>query len=261
MQKETLKKITSIASNVLTWLLVIFTVFMVVFTIFTVTTFDRTERDVFGYKFFIVQTDSMSKSDKNAHMDVHFNAGDIIVVKELSDNTKFGEGDIISFMSSNPDSFGETITHMIKEVKYKDGKVEGYVTYGTNTGTPDEKIVVPDFVLGVYVTKLPTIGRFFAFVKTTPGYIVCILVPFLLLILYNGVNVVRLFKRYKGEQTEAINAERRQIEQEREENKRMMEELLALKAQLSQQSTPAAPSEAEQVSAEAEAPSGTDEAK
>ncbi len=231
----TAKKILNIALKVVTWLLVAFTVFMMIFTIVTVTTVDRNDRSIFGVKFYIVQTDSMSKSELNADMDVHFNAGDIVIIKNVEDNRALQAGDIIAFMSTNSVSYGETVTHMIREVKKTDaGKVLGYVTYGTNTGTDDEALVEPEYVLGAYSGKLPGVGNFFAFVKSTPGYIVCILVPFLLLILYNGVNVIRLFRKYKREQMADMQAEKEKLEAERAENQRMMQELLALKAQLDQ---------------------------
>ena len=231
----TAQKILNIVIKVATLLLVAFTVFMMIFTIFTVATVDKNDRSVFGTRFYIVQTDSMSLSEKNKDMDVHFNAGDIVLIKDVKDPKALKEGDIISFISQNEVSFGETVTHMIREVKRtEDGRVIGYVTFGTNTDTNDEALVEPNYVLGIYSGKLPGVGRFFAFVKSTPGYIVCILVPFLLLILYNGMNVIRLFRQYKREQTEAMQVERDQIEQDRAETQRMMQELLALKAQLEQ---------------------------
>ena len=231
----TAKKILNIALKVVTWLLVAFTVFMMIFTVVTVTTVDRNDRSIFGVKFYIVQTDSMSLSENNKDMDVHFNAGDIVIIKNVDDPRALQAGDIIAFMSTNSVSYGETVTHMIREIKKtEDGKVLGYVTYGTNTGTDDEALVEPEYVLGAYSGKLPGVGNFFAFVKSTPGYIVCILVPFLLLILYNGVNVIRLFRKYKREQMADMQAEKEKLEAERAENQRMMQELLALKAQLDQ---------------------------
>ena len=251
----TAKKILNIALKVVTWLLVAFTVFMMIFTVVTVTTVDRNDRSIFGVKFYIVQTDSMSLSENNKDMDVHFNAGDIVIIKNVDDPRALQAGDVIAFMSTNSVSYGETVTHMIREVrKTEDGKVLGYVTYGTNTGTDDEALVEPEYVLGAYSGKLPGVGNFFAFVKSTPGYIVCILVPFLLLILYNGVNVIRLFRKYKREQMEAMQAEKDKLEAERAENQRMMQELLALKAQLDQKNggegTPPADPASEEMSAE-----------
>ena len=175
-------------------------------------------------------------------------------MKNVDDPTTLEAGDIIAFLSTNSDSYGETVTHMIREVKTnKDGRVIGYVTFGTNTGVDDEALVEPEYVLGIYATRMPLVGRFFAFVKSTPGYIICILIPFLLLILYNGVNVITLFRRYKREQMEAMQAEREKIDAERAENQRMMQELLALKAQLNTnggESTPPA-TPADNASAEA----------
>lgn len=235
---EKTKKLVNIGIKVVTWLLVAFTVFIMLFTIVTVTTVDRNDRSIFGVKFYIVQTDSMSESDNNKDMDIHFNAGDIVLIENLSDEERaeLKAGDVIAFLSTNSVSYGETVTHMIRERKYEDDKFIGYVTYGTNTGTNDEAIVEPEYVLGKYTGKLPGVGNFFAFVKSTPGYIVCILIPFLLLILYNGVNVIRLFRAYKKEQMDEMQAEKDKLAAERAENQRMMQELLALKAQLDQKS-------------------------
>ena len=229
------KKIMNIALKVMTWLLVAFTVFMMIFTIVTVTTVDRNDRNIFGFKFYIVQTDSMSLSEKNADMDVHFNAGDIVIIKNVKDPTSLQAGDIIAFMSTNSESYGETVTHMVRKVQKNDeGKVEGYVTFGTNTGTDDEALVEPEYILGVYSGKLPSIGSFFAFVKSIPGYVICILIPFLVLIIYNAVNIIRLLRKQKYEQMRAMKAERDRIEAERAEVQRMMHELLSLKSQLEQ---------------------------
>lgn len=252
---NTAQKVMNIVIKVATLLLVAFTIFMMIFTVFTVLTVDKNDRAVFGTRFYIVQTDSMSPSENNKDMDVHFNAGDIVLIKDVKDPKALQPGEVISFISQNDVSFGETVTHMIREVKKtEDGRVIGYVTFGTNTGTDDEALVEPSYILGKYAGKLPGVGRFFAFVKSTPGYIVCILVPFLLLILYNGVNVIRLFRQYKREQTEVMQAERDQIEQDRAETQRMMQELLALKAQLEQSggTLPTAPK------APAETPTETD---
>lgn len=230
-----IKKIADIALRLFTWLLVVFTVFMMIFTVVTVTTVDKNDRSIFGIRFYIVKTDSMSLSENNQDLDVHFNAGDIVMIKNVKDATALQAGDVIAFMSTNSESFGETVTHMIREVKKtEDGRVFGYITYGTNTGTNDEALVEPEYVLGQYTGKLAGVGNFFAFVKSTFGYVICILVPFLLLILYNGVNVIRLFRKYKREQMADMQAERDQIEAERAQNQQMMQELLALKAQLDQ---------------------------
>ena len=235
---EKTKKILNIISKTTTYLLLAFALFIMVFTIITVSTVDKNDRSFFGRKWFIVQSDSMSKSDKNAHLDVHFNAGDIILVREAESNTAFEVGDIIAFISSNSDSRGKTITHMIHSVeKDSNGKVIGYKTYGTNTGTVDEETVEPEYILGEYTGKIPALGNFFAFLKTTKGYIFCIFLPFALLIGYNAVKCVKLFSRYKKEQRDEMQAEKDSIAEERKKNEEMMKELLALKEQLEKQAS------------------------
>lgn len=233
------KKILNIAFKTVAVVLVAFTVAMMIFTIFTVSTVDKNDRSVFGFKFYIVTSGSMSLSENNKDMDVHFDPGDIILASTTDTPASLEKGEIISFISTNSDNYGETVTHMINRRVYDEetGAFLGYETFGTNTGAIDEALVEPSYVLGTYAGRLPKVGDFFAFVKSTPGYIICILIPFLLLILYNGINVIRLFRRYRKEQGEIIEAEKAEIAAERKQNEEMMRELLALKAQLEQKST------------------------
>ena len=82
-----MKKVLNIIKNIFVWLVVLLAVCMMIFTIVSVNSFDRTDRDIFGYKAFIVRSDSMSATD--------FSAGDLILVKEV-DPATLKAGDIIS---------------------------------------------------------------------------------------------------------------------------------------------------------------------
>ncbi|MBR2343222.1 MAG: signal peptidase I [Clostridia bacterium] len=233
---ENTNKALDVIKKILSCILIVFTVCMMVFTLFSTLTFDKNERELFGIRFYVVLSDSMSKSDKNKDDKVHFNAGDIVIIKSVDDPTTLEAGEIIAFVSQNKDSIGKTVTHRIREVKRNSrGELLGYVTYGTNTDTNDEATVEPAYVLGTYAGKIPLVGHFFNFLKTTPGYIVCILVPFLLLIIWQGVNTVKLFRQYKQEQVADIEAERRELAKQREESEKMLRELQALKEQLAKQ--------------------------
>jgi hypothetical protein len=61
----------------------------------------------------------------------------------------------------------------------------------------------------------------------------------MLIIIYEGVKFFNLFRRYRKEQMDEMQAERDKIEEERQENARMLAELRALKAQLEGGQTPA----------------------
>lgn len=218
-----MKKTLNIIKTVLVWMIVILAVAMMIFTVVSCTTFNRNDRSLFGYKMYVVNTDSMAATD--------FKAGALIFAKEVDPST-LKEGDIITFMSQDANSFGETITHKIRKVTIDAEGNPGFVTYGTTTGTDDETVVTYPYVLGKYQSHIAGVGTFFNFLKTTPGYFVCIFIPFMLIIIYEAIKFFALFRRYRKEQLEELQAEKDQIEAEKAENAKMLEELKALKAQL-----------------------------
>lgn len=223
--KSKRQKIIHIITRVLTWVIGIFAVGMMIFSIVSVNTFNRIDRNIFGYKAFVVLSDSMKATD--------FSAGDLIFVRAVDPET-LKAGDIITFQSINKESYGEVITHKIREVTTDDKGNPGFRTYGTTTDTNDEAIVTYSFVIGKYTGKIAGLGYFFKFMKTIPGYFVCIFLPCALLIVWQGASAVRMFKRYKKGQREQIQAEKDELAAERAETQRMMAELLALKAQLAE---------------------------
>ena len=217
-----MKKAVNAIINVLSTLMMVVAVCVMIFTIVSVNTFNRQDRSLMGYKAFIVLSDSMSATD--------FDAGDLVLTKDVNP-AELQEGDIIAYISENPDNYGEVVTHKIRTVN-PDGT---FTTYGTTTDTDDAYPVSWEQVLGKYDKAIPKVGAFFNFLKTTPGYICCIFVPFALLIMMQGLNTVKLFKQYKREQQEDIDRQKAELEQERLETKAMMEELLAMKREPAQQ--------------------------
>lgn len=225
-------KILKKIRDVLAWAFMLLAIAMMIFTIVSVTTFDQADRNLFGYKAFIVLSDSMSKTD--------FDAGDLVIVKDV-DPTSLKEGDIIAYTSQNSSNFGETVTHKIRRLTQDLSGEPGFITYGTTNDVDDEIVVTYPYVLGKYQTSIPKVGEFFLFLKTTPGYIVCIFIPFMILILLEGINCIKLYGQYKQEQQEEMDArkrelqaEREKIEKERAETERLMQELLAMKKEMSE---------------------------
>ena len=100
-----MKKALKVLKTVFVWLMVALAVCMMIFTIVSVNTFDRTDRSLFGFKAFIVLSDSMKATD--------FDAGDLVLVKEVAPTTQ-KEGDIIAYTSQNTSNYGETVTHKIR---------------------------------------------------------------------------------------------------------------------------------------------------
>lgn len=228
-------KALNIIKKALVWLVILLAVFMMVFTVVSVNVFNRNDRSLFGYKMFVVASDSMKATD--------FDAGALILVKEADPST-LEEGDIITFISQNPESMGEVVTHKIRKLTTDANGNPGFVTYGTTTDTDDLTIVAYNFVLGQYKGHIPGLGYFFDFLRTTPGYFVCIFIPFMLIIVYQGIRLFHLFRTYKKEQMaemqaekEQLEAEKKRLEAERAEAAKMLEEIRAFKAQMGGQTS------------------------
>ena len=231
--------------DIVIWTFFAFTILIMIFTIISSIFFNNKkgeDKSLFGITFNIVLTDSM-KDDirKGGEGEGAFASGDLIIGTRVDDPSELKVGDIITFVSNNdvstPEdkatygSVGATVSHEIYDIKIVDGEYKFY-TFGTTTGNHDEAVVDFEFIRSKYSFTMPLLGHFFQFVKTTPGYIVCILVPFILIIALQIANVVKAFRRYKGEQLSEMKEERLKLEEDKQKNAQMMEELLALKAEL-----------------------------
>ena len=174
--------------------LAVLSVSILLFTLVSTLFLNRTDKEWFGYKAFIVLSDSMLATD--------FSAGDLVFVRHVDPGT-LQPGDIIAFTSRNDSNYGDTVTHKIRALTTTADGAPGFTTYGTTTDTDDEAVVPYSDVIGRYAGHLPKVGLFFNFLKTTPGYLLCIFLPFALLILSLAVQTVRLFRAYRREQAGA----------------------------------------------------------
>lgn len=220
-----MKKAADTLVRVLAAVLAVLSVSILLFTLVSTLFFNRTDREFFGYKAFIVLSDSMSATD--------FSAGDLVLIRQTDPET-MQPGDIIAFVSRNDANYGDTVTHKIRAVTTTADGAPGFVTYGTTTDTDDEAVVPYTDVLGRYVGHIPKVGAFFNFLKSTPGYLLCIFLPFMLLILSQAVQTAKLFRAYKREQMQAIEAERSSLQAQAEENRRMRAELQQMRQTLAQ---------------------------
>ena len=247
MKNKNSAKVLDILRTVLVGVVVAAAIAMLVFTLVSVNTVDKEEASLFGFKFFIVKTDSMKATD--------FAAGDIIIL-QVVDPTTLKEGDIIAFY--NPDVVGGTsndpkvITHKIKRLETTADGEPGFKTFGTTTGAEDSYVVPYSHILGQYrYIRIPKVGNLFAPENKTTTYIFFIFIPFMLLIVSQGISFVRTFLKFRKEQKAILAAERAQLDEERAramaEQQKMMEELLALKKKLADQES----ANAENASAEA----------
>lgn len=147
--------------------------------------------DIFGYMPLFVLTDSMYPE---------IESGDLIIC-ETVDPAEVKVGDVISFF--DPEGNGTSVvTHKVIEV-FKDGGTLYFRTKGTNNNTADLLPVPAKDLVGVYCVRVPGAGSIAMFLQTTPGLIVCIVLPIGLFVAYEMIRR-RKFEKEKQEDTKAL---------------------------------------------------------
>ena len=143
---------------------------------------------------FIIQSGSMSGT---------IEGGDIIVTTKI-DAKDVKVDDIITFYDPKGNGVS-TVTHRVLSIEEKNGTLtfttvgdvvlnENLEKYGSLENIPDyilfaiTEVVPEENVISKYSFRIPLIGHISLFMSTIPGFIVCVLVPLLLLV---GYDVVR----------------------------------------------------------------------
>ena len=138
-----------------------------------------------------VLTDSMNGDKEDS-----FKAGDLIIVKK-ADKVKLSElkeGDIITYL----DYVGEDlqfVTHRIvkiNEIEDDNGKIiRTYTTMGDAETSGLTTTIAEGDIAGVYVGKLPGVGSAVFWLQDPTHFFLVIMLPLILLLLYNAFLVVR----------------------------------------------------------------------
>lgn len=151
-----------------------------------------------GYCPLIVLTDSMLPE---------IASGDLIICQQL-DPAEVQVGDVIAFF--DPAGNGSSVvTHRVVEIVEENGTVK-WRTRGDNNNTEDKVLVPTDNLVGIYRSRIAGAGNVAMFLQTTPGLIVCVVCPLLLLV---GYDVLRRKKYEKAQKqdTDALLAELEQL--------------------------------------------------
>ena len=105
------------------------------------------------------------------------------------------QGDIISFLGTDSYYSGKVITHRVIGIeKSSDGQFL-YRTKGDNNNVADGSLVNEDNIYGKVIFRIPMLGYVRQFLMTYFGWILCIVLPFLYLILSEVVRVRKLLKK------------------------------------------------------------------
>ena len=123
--------------------------------------FPKEVPSIFGYKPFVVMTDSMKDE---------FDKGDLIFSKTVK-YSELEKGDIISFK----DTKNIVVTHRIYEEVEENGSI-CYITKGDNNNAEDKGKVCSKEYEGKYVGKIAKLGYLVLFIQKPFGFILMMLI-------------------------------------------------------------------------------------
>lgn len=197
-KKQKVGKIVSYVVNIISVMIMLFSVFIVVTYLASK---DRGYPTYFGRAYCVVQSDSMAKDLTKSD---NFQEGDIICFRVLNDAEKqnLKVGDVITFWDNNITTTKVLNTHRIYEIRLNgEGKKE-FSTMGDNNLTYDKDQTnqqiwrSADDVQGVFVGKAPGIGNVLMFLQSRTGFAVLIVVPCVMIMLYCATLVILNLVKY-----------------------------------------------------------------
>ena len=168
---------------------------IVINTIVIVKTYTNPEHipGALGYKAAIVMSGSMEPEIKT---------GSIIVLQDVKDTSALEVGDVICFMSGE-----SAVTHRINAVSRTDDGVK-YITKGDANNAVDATAVTEDKIEGQYKgIQFEGWGNFALFMQTTKGIILSIVLPLILIVIYDAIRRMiadRKEKKSRGQLEEEL---------------------------------------------------------
>lgn len=124
--------------------------------------------------------------------------GSIIAVKPIENPRDLKVGDVITFKPSDSAQF--LITHRIIGIE-EEGSLLSFITQGDNNNTPDPEPIPASNVVAKYENiMIPFLGYLFSFASTKLGIILLIIIPGVILVLSQLVNVWKLFAKMDDEE-------------------------------------------------------------
>ncbi len=160
-------------------------------------------------------------------MEKTLNIYDVIVNVRVKDQNDIKVGDIITFISTSSSSKGMTITHRVIEISEDEEGNKTFKTKGDNNTSPDPKPAVFENIIGKVIFKIPQLGRLQSILTTKGGWLILVVVPAFVIILFDILKLVRLYGAEKS--IEEINNQDLKKKEKEIEIKKAIEEKLTMK--------------------------------
>lgn len=210
--KKTLSKIFNVVIDILIVLVLVISVITLI-SVFATTRGGEGVPNLFGKAPISVLTDSMKGDAED-----NFNKGDLLICDVVKDGEQktYEVGDIVTFRQDvNGDGNLDLVTHRLYQ-KQADGsfftKGDANTSYDQNPANATVfSNLYPDDILAVYHgSKIPGVGNFVDFIRSSLGFFICILLPMIIFFIYQAIRVIinaMAYSKEKGrlQAQEAIN--------------------------------------------------------
>ncbi len=125
-------------------------------------------------------------------MDPVIKVYDVVINKRVTKPEQIQIGDIITYVSTNANSEGMTITHRVIEINKTDDNTYEFRTQGDNNPEPDNVYVTFDNVLGKEIMIIPKLGRLQFLLANKKGWLFLLLIPVLIYIFIDIYKLITL---------------------------------------------------------------------
>lgn len=170
---------------------------------------------VLGLRLFSIQTDSMYDT---------LMPGDLVIDTAVKDPATLQKKDIITYWTVID---GERVLNTHRIVEIYDGN--GYLifaTKGDNNTTVDTLTVHESEIVGKYAFRIPGVGKAFDYLQTSTGFLIVVVIPVLIFLLYQLIQFFRVLFEYQNVKSRIrFEQERGRTEDLIEEQKRREDEL------------------------------------
>lgn len=124
-------------------------------------------------------------------MEPNIRVYDVIIDKRITNASDVKIGDVITFVSTSPQSQGLTVTHRVAGVVINPDGV-AFRTKGDNNVKEDEGLVYENQLIGKMIFQIPQLGRVQFLLASRGGWFVVVLLPALGVIIYDVIKLCRL---------------------------------------------------------------------
>ncbi len=119
---------------------------------------------------------------------------DAVIVKRVNKNS-IKEGDIITFLSTDNEYSGLTITHRVVDKQFLENGNYEFITKGDNNESRDNSTVKQEDIYGKVILKIPKIGYIQKFVSKPSGFLISILIPIGIVVLFDLIKATLVLRK------------------------------------------------------------------